>query len=105
MNSNGILDEDGYTLVLRYAGIRAQIADLAEEKEKIRAELAGILFDVDHGFFNGEQVVTVTRSRPKRFDLKAFRDDHPALHERYLREAIAEEVRLTVAKTLPEFEG
>lgn len=96
------LDSTSYELLLRYETARRALALWTEEKIKAKDQLVGIMGDAGIGHYAGRKVVTVVRSRPRRFDSEAFKADHPALYDGYLKAPDADEIRLSPAKNLPE---
>lgn len=95
------LTVDGLRLVHRYDTARRALAMWTEEKDKARAELIAALGDNTEGLFDGKRVVSLSHSRPRRFNKGDFASDHPDLYERYLAEADEDEVRLNVIEKLP----
>lgn len=94
------LDAEGFELVRRLRSVSKTIAYWSGIKREIRDELLKVIGPEDGADWSGQRVVTVVRSRPRRFNLSLFSLDHPALAETY-REDGDEEVRLTLAKTFP----
>jgi len=95
------LDAVGYELLLRYETARRAIAMWDEERTIAGDELKKILELIDDGMYQGRKVVSVTRTRPRRFDVTAFKEDHPSIYEEYRKEPDEDEVRLNPAKNLP----
>lgn len=96
-----VLSVDSLRLLHRYDTARKALAMWTEEKEKVRAELIATLGDEPDGTYDGSLVVSISRSRPKRFDLAGFAQDHPELHRQYLAEPQFDETRIWVPKRLP----
>lgn len=94
------LDAEGFELVRRLRSVSKTIAQWSEIKREIRDQLLKVIGNEDGADWQGERVVTVIRSHPRRFDAGHFGVDHPALYEAY-RVQSDEEVRLTLAKTFP----
>ena len=87
-------DEQGllYDLVIA----RQMLAQAKENEEKAKSQLAASLDEHTHGLIDDIHVVTVTRSRPERFDINSFRNDHELLARAYMRPVEAEVVRVLV---------
>lgn len=100
-----ILTVDGLRLLHRYDTARKALAMWTEEKDKVRAELLEALGENTEGFFDGKRVVSITHTRPRRFNRADFALDHPQIYDRYLTEAEEEEVRLNVLDNLPLIPG
>ena len=94
------LDAEAISLVYRLRSVSKTIAYWAEIKRDLRDQILKALGDAPYGDYEGQRVVTVIRSRPRRFNVGHFTLDHPALAEAY-REDGDEEIRLTLAKTFP----
>ena len=99
--SDATLNADGLRMVVRYETARKALAMWGDEKDLARDELLAFLDGIDHASYEGRTIVTVSRTRPRRFDQSAFAADHPGLYERYRREAETDEVRLILAKVIP----
>lgn len=91
---------DTLRLLVRYETARKALAMWDEEKTKARAELLAAMGDESEATYLGKPVLTVSRTRPRRFDQAAFIADHPNLAEQYRAEG-NEEIRLILAKNLP----
>jgi hypothetical protein len=94
------LDLEILQQVRAYRDLGRTIKYYTEQRAKVREYLVKVLDGIDTGTFNGYQVVTVVRTRPKRFDSTAFADAHPGLYEQFRTEA-DEETRLIVGHDLP----
>jgi hypothetical protein len=95
------LNADGLRMILRYETARKAMAMWEAEKAASRDELIEFLAEADHASYMGRELVTVSRTRPRRFDQSAFAADHPALFERYRRESDTDEIRLILARNIP----
>lgn len=92
------LDVDGYQNVLAYDTARAAIIGWEDTKLKAKSAIEIILGEANKGMFAGKHVVTISRSRPRRFNRALFASDHPDLYERYLEPAEEPEIRLWVPR-------
>ena len=63
-----------------------------------KAMLKKIAGDAEFITIDGVRVLQIIRSRPNKFDARAFRTYDPALYERFVREADAEVVSLRWVK-------
>jgi len=99
------LTVDGLRLLHRYDTARKALAMWTEEKERVRVELIAALGDNTEGNFDGKRVVSISRSRPRRFNKADFALDHPQLHDRYLVEPDEDEIRVWVPDKLPLVPG
>ena len=99
------LNSVGLRVVMRYETARRAKAMWSEEMDLARAEIVEMLADADEAYFEGHKVVGLSRVRPKRFNSAAFKDDHPGLYHAYLVEPAEDEVRVWVAKKLPNLPG
>jgi len=79
------LDRHGADLVDSLAQARAAIKAWQDIEHDTKAKLAALIGDHKYGKVLGERRVTVVRTVPNRFDQKAFRADHPRLHDEYVR--------------------
>lgn len=101
--SDTIFNVDGFRMVVRYETARKARAMWDDEVAAAREELLTFLGDgIEHGIYEGQNVVTVSRTRPKRFDQSAFAADHPAIYEHYRKEAEVDEIRLILPRHLPK---
>lgn len=92
------LDEGELELVRQYSTATQTIRLWTDWRKEIRGPLLKVLAEADCAKFRGETVVTVVRTRPKRFNVAAFAADHPDLFEHYREEATEDEVRLSIGK-------
>ncbi len=98
------LDGTGFELVRRYASATREIKRWTEYRAELREYLLKLVGDAGTARHMGLPVLTVIRTRPRRFNFTAFASDHPDLAEQY-REAPAEdEIRIQVGR-LPVEEG
>jgi hypothetical protein len=92
------LNVDAYQFVLAYDTARTAIAGWEDTKAKAKHAIAETLGVANRGMFSGKHVVTLSTSRPRRFNRAAFAEDHPDLYERYLEPASEPETRLWVPR-------
>jgi hypothetical protein len=95
------LGVEAVALLYRLRSVSRTIAYWLDIKRDIRNQLLDALGTASYGEVDGQRVVTVIRSHPRRFNLGHFAVDHPGLAEAY-REDGEEEIRLTLAKTFPD---
>jgi len=95
------LNADGLRMILRYETARKAQAMWQAEKDAARDELLAFLGDAAHASYEGREIVTVVRTRPRRFDQTSFAEDNPSLYERYRRVADHDELRLILARNIP----
>src|SRR5262245_57400253 len=88
------LDVTGYGLLRQYQSAGQTIEMWKKFRDEVKAQILAVLGAHPYGHFGGRRVLSVGRTRPRRFDVKAFAADHPGLHAQYLREADEDEVRL-----------
>jgi hypothetical protein len=93
-----VLDATGWDLLCRYAAATSAMAMWSDERREAKEALVKILGPADHGHHGGRRVVSVIRTRPKRFNQSAFSEDHPGLLDQYREEPAEDEVRLTLVK-------
>lgn len=94
------LDVDGYRLVRRLVTAKRALALWTEEERKVRQELLNLAGDARSLRYGPTVVATISASQPRRFDSKAFAEDHPDLYETYLVQAGAF-YRITPGRALP----
>lgn len=92
------LDEADFELVCQYAAATQTIKTWTDYRKELREPLLKRLAEAEYAQFRGQTVVTVVRSRPRRFNFTAFSADHPDLAERYREDATEDEVRLILGK-------
>lgn len=105
MNPPGTVefDKTGAELARQYATAGATIKMWTDFRMGVRERLVGLIGGADAGLYQGEQVLTVIRTRPRRFNVHAFSADHPDLFEQYREQAEEDEIRLSVKiESLPE---
>ena len=95
-------DVTGFELVRQYSTASQTIRMWTDFREEVRERLLKLIGDADKGTFCGDTIVTVTRTRPRRFNRTAFTSDHPDLAERYVEAAEKDEIRLSIGKLPPE---
>jgi len=93
-----VLDATGWELLCRYAVAAASINMWVDEKREAKEALLKILGSANHGHHGGRRVISVVRTRPKRFNQSAFAEMHPGLWDQFREEPAEDEVRLALAK-------
>lgn len=78
---------------LRY--VKQQRAVLDEIEQAAQAALKEALGDNESGSIAGSEVVTWITSRPRRFDTKRFREEHPDVYDQYIHESVVRSFRLS----------
>lgn len=99
------LDGTGFELVRQYHSATQTIKMWTDYRKEVREQLIKLLDQADYARFRGNTVVTVVRTRPRRFNTSAFAADHPDLFEQYREEAAEDEIRLSVGKLPAEGEA
>lgn len=79
------LDRDGADLVDSLAQARAAIKAWGDIEAQVKGKLAALVGDAKYGRVLGVNRVSVHHTVPSRFDQKAFKADHPRLHQEYVR--------------------
>lgn len=96
------LDAGSFDLIKQHRDAVRAIHMWTELKDQVREQLIKIMGDASFAHYAGQRVLTITRTRPKRFDTKAFAADNPGLYEQYLREPDEDEIRVSVSRDLPD---
>lgn len=82
-----------------------ELTKLADEYTKalddVRRQLKHLAYGHDYVTIGGQRVLLITRTHPKRFDVKAFQIDQPRLFESYLRPSQTEVVTMRFAVDRP----
>lgn len=92
------LDSAGMELVRQYDTATRTIKMWTDYRSDTREALIKLLGSAPGARFANRTVVTVTRTRPRRFNVAAFAADHPQLFERYRETPATDEIRLSVGK-------
>jgi hypothetical protein len=72
-----------------------EVVRMAEETaRKVKDQLAASMDGFTHGLVDGTHVVTISRSRPERFDIKRFRAENEVTAKAYTVSAEADVVRV-----------
>ncbi|MEV1201704.1 hypothetical protein [Microbispora rosea] len=80
------LDYVGRLLRTAYKQISRQIADLTEQRDRIREQLEERIGDAPGATVDGEPAITWAWSKPAmQLDGKALAKDHPDLYAQYLK--------------------
>jgi hypothetical protein len=74
--------------------MREQIKILEEVEKKHREQLIASMDGYTHGLINDTHVVTISRSRPERFNVSRFRQEHELLAQQYTTQAESDTVRV-----------
>lgn len=88
------LTEHEMGLLAELVAVRDAIKVHEETEAKLKSQLASSLDTHTHGLIDDTHVVTISRSRPERFDLPSFRRDHDLLARAYMKPADNEMVRV-----------
>lgn len=95
------LDSTTFELIKQYRDAVKAITMWDRLRADVRDQLVKIMDGNAYGHYYGRRILTVTRSRPRRFDQSAFAADNPGLYEQYRVTPDHDEVRLILARDLP----
>lgn len=89
------LDSSAIALVAQWQGLKESISLLEKEEKQVKDAIARILLDKEYGTVAGRRVLSWKMQETKRFDSKAFAEDHPDLAERYTKPSTFRVMRTT----------
>jgi hypothetical protein len=95
------LTADTFELVRQYRNAKRSADMWGKFAVEVRDQVAAILGTARYGHYAGKRVVTVSRTRPRRFQTLVFKAEHPALYEQFCVAPDADEVRLILPDALP----
>ena len=72
----------------RYIGLKRRQAALADKEQALKDEMEAVLgeLDADTLLFGKVKATRVAPKARKSFDLKAFQEEHPQIHRRFVKE-------------------